>query len=932
MKPAHSAALLLSTCLLFIPPGMAQNSKSSQLYEDALRRFHSKDVAGSIIQLKNVLQADRNHLPALLLLGKASLEDSNPGAAEAAFDEALKRGASRSEVSVLLARALVEQGKQALMLDDPRCRVEGLPVRSQAELLLVRAAATSDLGNERGALELIRQARGLTPQSADTWAAEVPIRIRGRQVVPAIDAGRQAVKLEPDSAGAHYQLGAALHVGGRLDEALAAYDRAIQLSPGHLEALIARAGIYFDRQQPAKAAADIKTLRQRFPKDPRADYLSGLIAANEGNQTDSQASMRRVVELLDPLPIESLRFRPQLLILGGLAHHALGEREKALPYLEQVVKLQPSNPAAKAMAQVLFELGQTENGIRLLENYLQGNPNDLQAISLLAVGHSDSGRQSKSVQILSRALEVRDDPQLRGALGRSLLRAGQFEAAQLELEQAVKRAPAHLGNGVALTMLYLRTQQAGKALASAKRVLAMAPDSPPHIHLMGIAQAAAKDLSGARASFQRALKLNPHLVEAEFSLAKLDAAERHFPAALGRLQRLHDGDPKAIEPLLLLAEVSEAAGRAEDAAKWLERAVSAAGARETRPALALTGLQLRRGMTSQAVQTAKTLAAMHPDDSQVLLPYARTLLANGERNAAKAPLVAAGRKLNSDPDMLGVIGALQVDAEDYTNARYTLQKAHELAPNSLRTQVLLGTIELRSGDLAAAERWAQKVVKAFPKEAAAHLLAADLATAKKDAPGAGTAIRRAHEAAPSPVTAHRLLSHLAHHEPAGVGTFATSWLKANPNDAEFTKLWADHLLATEQFAAAKSTYERALRIQPSDPAGWNNLALTLIRLKDPKGALQAAARARSLAPTSPIALDTQAWALLHDGQAEAALAALREALIRAPDHAQIRYHLAVTLAKLGRHAEARTELTAALANPAGLESEKEAREFARTLK
>jgi hypothetical protein len=92
MRSCKPLAHVLLCFALASPLAMAQNAKAGRFYEDALKRYQAQDLDGATVQLKNALQEDRKFLPALMLLGRASLENSSPGAAEGAFLAALDLG------------------------------------------------------------------------------------------------------------------------------------------------------------------------------------------------------------------------------------------------------------------------------------------------------------------------------------------------------------------------------------------------------------------------------------------------------------------------------------------------------------------------------------------------------------------------------------------------------------------------------------------------------------------------------------------------------------------------------------------------------------------------------------------------------------------------------------------------------------------------
>ena len=82
-----------------------------------------------------------------------------------------------------------------------------------------------------------------------------------------------AVALQPQSADAHNNLGAALDRAGRFDDAMAAYARALALQPGHAEALLNTAGGLRAAGQPLAARAAIERVLAADPAHAYAWFL-----------------------------------------------------------------------------------------------------------------------------------------------------------------------------------------------------------------------------------------------------------------------------------------------------------------------------------------------------------------------------------------------------------------------------------------------------------------------------------------------------------------------------------------------------------------------------------------------------------------------------------------------------------------------------------
>lgn len=908
--PLHGllAALLIATA----PVHAEDGAKASRFYEDALQRWEKRDIPGTIIQLKNALQVDKTQLPVHVLLGKALLADSQPAAAEFELSEAVRLGVNRAEVAVALAMAMNAQGKQPTMLDDPRLQPAGLPAGIQQQLLLERSLAQSDLGDSKAAMASVMAARAINPADPNSWLAEVPLRVRSRQFTEAMAAADQALKLVPDNAEALYQKASVYHANGQAAQALAGYEQALKAQPKHAESHLARAGLLIDLHRDADALAEVNELQALKPNDPRGAYLRAVLADRTGDAAASKAALKKVTDLLDPVPVEFIRYRTQLLMLNGLAHHSLGEFEKAKPYLEMASRQQPGSPLVKLLAQIALAEPNVNRAIELLDGYVKARPGDGQALLMLASAHMSQGRHARAVQLMQDALKAKDSAEYRTALGLSLLQSGQGSMAEEQLARAYKADPKQTYAGLALVTIYLRDKQTAKALSVAETLARANPNSATVLMVQAYAKAQARDYAGGRAGYEKALKLDPNQLEAKLGLARIDAVTGNFDAANKRLKAALKDDERNTAVLFELALLHELWGKDDEALKWLESTVAASGPRETRANFALVAWHLRKGQPARAVDAAKILLSKLPDDVEALQAYAAAQFANGDLAGARSTLTNAARRASFDTARLVEVARQQVAAQDLKGAAYTLDKALSGTPGDAAAIAMTSSVELAQGNFAQAEARAKQVIDGNPKSALGYNLLAEVAARRGQNAAALDALRKAHELDKSSASLVRLMR--IQYAQGGLKTAADTadgWLKKNPNDNAVRAALAELLVRSGDFVGARRQYETALKTAPSDAGALNNLANVLVELKDP-AAVDVAERALKADPHNPTLLDTAGWASHRNGRADRALQLLREARLRAPGNPDIRYHLAAVLAQAGRKGEARDELNAAL--------------------
>ena len=922
----RSAAWL--TALLM---SVAGHASGKSFYEDALQRYENKDYDGAIIQLKNALQKEPNQLAIQFQMGLALQQTGDAVGAEEALSEALRLGISRSEVVVPLAQTLVDQGRQREMLAHPQLQPSGLPDRVTQELLLVRARAWMDMGSAREALSSIQQARAIDPRQAESWLTEVPLRIRNGQFDLAMQAANRALELSPGDAEAYYVRGSVHHSEGRLGPAMADYEQALTLERGHREALVAKAGLQIDKKDWAAAQETLARLKESSPREPRGAYLRALLAQQQGRTDEARAALQEITRLVDPVPVNFLRFRPQTLMLNGLAHHGLGQWAKARQYLEAVLKIQPGSPAVRVVAGIHLKERNPAAAVPLLEAYLRAHPDDGMALTLLAAANLAQGKSARASRLLQEALTKEDRPEYRTALGLSFLQSGQQAEAMSELENAWRRDPKQLQAGMALANLYSRQGQHKEALKVSKELVKRHPEHAPLQSLLGDLQMKAGLAEEARKSYEKAMSLAPDMAGPQLQLARLDVQAGQLDAAEKRLNDMLRESPRFSDAMAELARIHERRGRNDEALRWLLRARETSTKGDLRWNLALMEWHMRQGRLKDALEEGKIALAKQPESIPTLLLHARIQLGLGDAPGARATLGSATRFAEFNANTLTEVAQLQFMAGDVDGAAYSLEKALSDTPEHLAAQSMMVQIELRRGNTAQAEARARQVIKQYPKNAAGHGLLGDVALSRNDLPQAVAAYRQAHQVEPSSVTTVALTGSLARMDarPEAV-KIAQQRLKQAPRDLA-TRMTLGHLHAQMgRYADAAAVYREVVKQRPRHVEALNSLANALLKLNHPE-ALATARAAHELAPENPMVIDTLGWVFFKQGKFEEALPLLRDARLRAPGNAEIRYHLARVLTATGRKSEAKRELQEALRLATKFEGADDARALLQSL-
>ncbi len=169
-----------------------------------------------------------------------------------------------------------------------------------ADLQLFLGMAMLRLRDPQGALLAAKRAIALNPQHADarTFVAWIELEVRG-DVDAAISEYQKIIELHPELADAYVNLAVAQKRQGKLDEALASLNTALEKKPAYAAALTTRGGILAEQDKWADARRDFEAALKLDPRDDGALY--GLAQARRESR-DYAGAQQALSELISRSP------------------------------------------------------------------------------------------------------------------------------------------------------------------------------------------------------------------------------------------------------------------------------------------------------------------------------------------------------------------------------------------------------------------------------------------------------------------------------------------------------------------------------------------------------------------------------------------------------------------------------------------------------
>jgi tetratricopeptide (TPR) repeat protein len=382
--------------------------------------------------------------------------------------------------AVLGTAGMVEAARSRLGPDQGR-RVGRLAAGLAAGLLVLLFLLTRSQAGLYG--DQVTLYTDTLSKNPDCWMADSNLGVclleRGR-ATEAISHLRKAVRLKPDYADGHNNLGNALsRMPDGQAEAVREFEAAVALEPLMWQAHGNLGRVLSDEPgRLGEAVAELGTALKLAPPDgtEAADLHARLGAALERSpgRLAEAISEYRLSLAISPL---NASVRSRL----GLALDRAGDPDLALKELRGAVEAQPGNAEAqKDLANVLVQIGHDKEALGHYRDAIRADPKSADAHFFLGRLLYSQGDSAGALSEYREAIGLAPgSPEMRSSLGSLLYRQGQYPAALDQYAEAVRLRPDSAVFQSNLGLVLMKLGRRDDAVRAFRRAILLDPGFAP---------------------------------------------------------------------------------------------------------------------------------------------------------------------------------------------------------------------------------------------------------------------------------------------------------------------------------------------------------------------------------------------------------------------------------------------------------------------
>lgn len=462
--------------------------------------------------------------------------------------------------------------------------------------------------------------------------------------------------------GAYYEFLMGLHLEAQGDGpgATAAYLRAEKLDPTSAEIPAALAELYARLNRPTEAIAAGERAIKANPANPEANWILGSLYA-------------RMAEMPSTRPADR---RPYT--------------ERAIANLEKANRnAHPSVPTM--LGRLYIADGQYEKAIAMLAPYVTDQPDQVEAVAMLAEAYQATDRDSDAIALLEKS--VQDAPELYSTLGQVYQDAGRWNDAARAFAGAVEERPQSLPLRSQWATALLNVGDAQRAREVLEEGSAGNSRNQRALYLLSEAQRRTRDFAAAEVTARRLIALDARALGGPRQLAAIFLDQGQHQQIVALLEPLVTARLRAADAADLSSDTFRSTyfdlATAYEKLRQHDKAIALLRqARTLSPTDPLVEIRLARsqqqsGKGDEAVRTLQAAAAKFPKEPSVKLSLASTLEREGKYSDAEAMFRQMIADDPNNADALNSLGYMLAErAQKLDEAVSLVQRALVIEPGN----------------------------------------------------------------------------------------------------------------------------------------------------------------------------------------------------------------------------------------------------------
>jgi tetratricopeptide (TPR) repeat protein len=475
------------------------------------------DWRGAARQYKKIIEDEPTNLQAKIRLGQIYLLGRGADEALALAEEVLASDSLNDDGLTLKAGALLqkEQKDAALILAEQALKLN----QDNVDTTILLASLYSVVGRQEDAIALLENQVKRIPGKTTFHNILASLYQSQGKLVLAEQEYLKLVDLNPDDLIFKNQLIRFYESQGRREDATAVIQSVLKNEPSNVAAIATYIRLLRSREQADLAESELKRYIELNPEeyDLQFELVGFFISINQLD--DAHRWLNKMAEVEGATGIKARTGISQLLVNED-------DLDGALSLLNDVLQENPGDiEAMKIRGAIALKQNRPVDAVADLRAVLNANPDDARVAKALAQAHLQNDEKLLALDIYrSYARMLPDDQQLRFSMAKLYEETGKNSDAIKEYTGLLQRSP---DNGLVMEKLirvYLAENRWLEGEAIAQQLLDLNPQSPLGYYFIGLSKQKSGDFESSLAFFDKAVAYS------EASIEPLTAKVRSYVA------------------------------------------------------------------------------------------------------------------------------------------------------------------------------------------------------------------------------------------------------------------------------------------------------------------------------------------------------------------------------------------------------------------